>query len=390
MTRRDRSTHNLRNEIVGRFYDNGYFVEMTDLPVSTYYRQIVDYTERNSTQWDPFPGKWRVRPVQYLDYHATNAWWVDWIGHLGKPVTMSPQVRRPLHPDFVTGCVLFLPDEIRDEFCFEAFLEFDTQIKEEIQPLDFLSSLRELGQLIPKLSGNLIKDIASGYLTYEFGWKNFTQDLGHLWNIMSETEKKLQELRDSWGKVTHLVKLKEYDWPQPDQFDEVFYEPRVGYGWRYKLIAFKLQMRIGTYRFHQLQGLDSTINFIRAAGIALGLGSPIKAIWDALPFSFVVDWFTSIGSVLDETRLRHVFDGPWELRHPCHSQKIKAKIAVTQENLPMGRWIGPSQIYPAGEVFVTRYERQFGFPSSRIRSKILELSPKQLLLLAALGTARGA
>lgn len=359
------------------------------LQVSTWYREIRDQSGPTVRQWDPIPGRRAVKPVVYLDYHSTDMWWKGFIGHAYTPVTIEQPTRVPLRPDHLVVAVPFIPGDLVSEFGYQAFLKFDTQIKQELEPLDFLSSLRQLKDLIPKLTGSLTRDLASGLLTYEFGWKNFTQDVGHLYNIVSETEAKLQALRDSWGKEQHLVQKKVFDWVQPGDYDQMYYEPHPGYGFRYTLIKYKATLTVGTYRFHQLKDLDSALSFLRAAGVALGFGNPIKAVWDAIPGSFLINWFTSIGSFLESAGLRHLFSGPWELRHPCVSQKVKAKVHVTQENLNPGYYLMPNQVQDSGDVFVTRYKRDFGFPASIIRNKILELSPKQLLLLGALGTSKG-
>jgi len=390
MSRRDRVSNNFREEVVGRFYDNGYYQEMNDLPVMTWYRQIVDYPNEGHVGWNHLPGYRDVKPVQYLDFHATDAWWVNWIGHLDKLVIMFPAVRRPLYPTFVTGCVPLVPDDVIDEFSFQCFLDWDTQIKEDFQPFDFLSGLTEIKNLIPKLSGSLTKDVASGYLGYEFGWKNFAQDLNHLASLLSIVQGKLQALRDSWGKEQRLAKEKVLDWVQPDQQDELFYEPRPAYGWRYKLSKYRAVIHCGCYRFHKLKDLDSTLSFIRAAFTDLGLGNPLKAIWDAIPFSFVVNWFSTVGQLFDQQRVRHLFEGVWEIRHPCTSVRIDAVIACSQENLNHGVFIMPNQVYPAGEIFVKRYVRIPGISTAKIKSRILDLSPKQLLLLLALGAQKGA
>ena len=358
------------------------------IPVSTYFRQISD--KIGTRQWDPIPGRRAVKPVSYIDYRATDAWWQDFIGYGCSPVIILEQHRRPLHPDFITGAVPLLPEEDINDFGHQAFLDFDTQIKEEFQPLDFLSSLTQLKDLIPKLSGSLVKDVASGYLTYEFGWKNFIQDIGHLTSIVQETEDKLQALKDTWGKEEHLVRRKVFDSVSPSQFDHVLYEPRSGYAFRYRTVKYKNTLTVGTYRFHQLEGLDHYLAFTRAALVALGFGSPLKAIWDAIPFTFILEWFTNIGQTLSDANLRHLFSGVWELRHPCTSQKVKATVKCTQEHIArIDIPCMPTQVIDAGEIAVKRYERNFGFPLKQTRSRVLELSPKQLLLLAALGTSRG-
>lgn len=390
MSRRDRVSNNFRNEVVGRFYDGGYFVEMTDLPVMTWYRQIVDYPNDGHVGWHHLPGFRDVKPVQYLSFHClSDEWWSDWIGHLYKSVTMSPQVRRPLHNDFVTGCVPLVPDDVVDEFAFQCFLDWDTQIKEDFEPFDFLSSLGDVGDLIPNLTGSITKDLSSGILGDEFGRKNFIQDVEHLANLISGVQAKLQALRDSWGKEQRLVKRIRYDWIRPEQIDEVFYEPRPGYGWRYKLVKYQATINCGCYRFHQLKDLDSLLSFIRAAFTDLGLGNPLKAIWDAIPLSFLINWFSNIGQLFERQRIRHLFDGVWEIRHPCTSQKVEAVVHCTQENLNHGIFLMPNQVYDKGDIFVKRYVRTPGIPTLKIRSRIFDLSPKQLLLLAALGASQG-
>jgi hypothetical protein len=388
---RNRISDNFRNAVVGRFYDGSYDIEGTDLPVMTWYRQIIDYPSDGHSGWRSVPGHRDVKAVQYFDFHRlSDEWWSDWVGHQFKSVIMSPRERVPLHSELVAGCVPLVPDDVVDEFAFQCFLDWDTQIKAEFQPLDFLSSLGEIGDLIPSLSGDIGKDLSAGILGDEFGRKNFIQDVEHLSSLISIVQSKLQALRDTWGKEQRLVKRKVIESVRPEQIDEVFYEYRPGYGWRYSLVSYKATINCGCYRFHMLKDLDSTLSFIRAAFTDLGLGNPTQAIWDAIPLSFLINWFSNIGQVFDRQRIKHLFEGVWEIRHPCTSQKVEAVVRQTQENLSLGRFLMPDQVFPKGEIRVERYVRTPGIPTLRIRSRILDLSQSQLGLLAALSAGLGA
>lgn len=394
--KRVRTTTNYRMEPMYRIYHTDNRLEFS-IPVSTYYSQITDYINtRNSVG---FKGDYPITPVEHLTYKATDGFISDFVGVLGYMNILYSRNRIPLSPEWVDFLVPPVPEEILHEFAAEAFDSFDTQIVEKVQSLDFLGSIGDIGDLIPKITGDLASDAAGAYLGDEFGWKNLEQDVQNLTHLISDVQARLQELRNTYGKTVRLGYARSAGWSPmanlPLDRNEVYFHPEAGYGWRCELLEYECLLRAGGYRFHLLKDLDRTLSVIRGCFVALGLGNPIKAIWDAIPLSFIVGWLTNVGGLLSSRNIHHLFEGEWSIHHLSTSQTIKAKLRVRQHNLNEGSpvpWLGMplEQSFDPILVDAKRYVRYSGLPLEReFRLRLKAPNPKQLSLLVALATTFG-
>lgn len=108
---------------------------------------------------------------------------------------------------------------------------------------------------------------------------------------------------------------------------------------------------------HRLEGLDSLYGVIRLANLYSGLNKPFKIAWNAIPFSFVVDWVVNVSSILDKLALP-VFTGQYQLYDPWWS--LKASCFDERQFLPIAAAGNPVQNYL--KFRVTRYLRVPGVP----------------------------
>jgi hypothetical protein len=121
--------------------------------------------------------------------------------------------------------------------------------------------------------------------------------------------------------------------------------------------------------------------FIRTMIGALGLNNPVKAFWNTVPLSFVVDWFFNVSQHLEHlTRLNPAVG--WNVTNMTNSVTYKIKFSVQQIGYPgnsSSETIGP-------EYFINQrvYERGVGlsFPWELLNPE--ELSSSQLTLLLAM------
>jgi hypothetical protein len=281
-----------------------------------------------------------------------------------------------------------IPDSLWKSLANEAFNDFATQIPDEISIANFGWELRELGSLIPKIERSLSKTAASGYLNYSFGWKPFVADLNTLYNLCSTLNAKIQHLRDTWGKETRLGmfranvneinNLSDYDFSY-QAFDIVKFH--------YRLRGYRCDFRAGGYLYHKLDGLNDISGYIRALIVSLGLSNPLKVIWNALPYSFVVDWFTGLSGKLDTLSV-NPFKGTWIVSRRSVSMFETADWDVSVEFTGDVRppLFGTEQ--PLGTVQVQRYGRLPNLPvSDSFLSELFLTTPtpkQQSLLLAML------
>ncbi|DAD51880.1 TPA_asm: maturation protein, partial [ssRNA phage Gerhypos.1_24] len=234
----------------------------------------------------------------------------------------------------------------------QAFEALIPQIPQEVSLPNFLYELRELADLIPKIEDSLIKSAAGGYLTYSFGYAPLIGDLRKLANLAETVAARLQYLRDTWGRETRLSFESTWETTAPDtvvyNFGEVY---------TYRRLSFKGIFRAGGYLFHMLEDLDSKIGTLRGLVGALGFNNPLGVLWEAIPFSFVVDWFTRIGNAISRSAVQP-FVGPWELRRVSHSYHMSGTWSYTV-TFPNGysptKWEVAAGSYDA-------YQREVGLP----------------------------
>lgn len=267
-------------------------------------------------------------------------------------------------------------DESWKVFAANAFNSFATQIPTEVGLANFTWELRELSALIPKLDRTLQGSVSGGYLNFSFGWKPFVSDLQKLGGILNTVSAKIQHLRDTYGKKTRLGLFQANVVEPPSHLVQ---DVVLGSGavLRWTLHGYRSDLRAGGYLFHQLRGLYDTYGYIRALLVAVGLDNPVKAIWQAIPYSFVADWFTGFGPHLDRLSI-NPFKGQWEVSD------------FTSSNLTVAKWRvdqvvdSTSEVYPLGFVDARKYTRISRLPVPSAFEGLTVPSPQQLLLFDAM------
>jgi hypothetical protein len=268
----------------------------------------------------------------------------------------------------------------------DAFNAFYEQIPTEVSIPNFLWELREIKALIPRLQSSLTKTASGGYLNFQFGWKPFLDDLRKLWALTDTVRSRLEYLKSTYGRKTRIGLFQDItsqiegryqgysDWhwfADPPRKD-------VDFQGNFKVREFRTVLRAGGYLYHELQGLDDSLTQVKAFSSALGLNNPLRAVWNALPYSFVVEWFTNIGGLFDRLSIQP-FSGEWTISNPTWSFKSTAVIDAYQR---FGDKTD-ANTHLLATITAERYQRFVGLPvPASIFS--LELTSKQQLLLLAL------
>lgn len=258
----------------------------------------------------------------------------------------------------------------------EAFVSFSTEVPEIVSIANFIYELREIRSLIPKISKSLIKTTSGGLLNLEFGWKPLISDLKKLGSIMSEVEKRIAFLIRYNGERRRLGFTKEIPYPGTLPVSSMYYV-YPNFPIRYKLVDYRALFRAGGFVFQSLDGLNSELSQIRAFSAALGLNNPTKIIWNALPYSFVVDWFANVGGQLDRLAIQP-YEGKYELSNMTCSLTQSYYVEVWQE-YHLARNL-PRQV---GTIRIDVYNRSVGLPVGATVS-LLSPNQKQQLLGSAL------
>lgn len=271
----------------------------------------------------------------------------------------------------------FIADRYRD-----ALQKWETSFPESLSLANFLYELKDLKNLIPRIKG--MKTLPNGFLSYEFGWKPLISDLKKLSKVIKDTIKRLEFLRSVNNKWIQSHYAKEYFTPPFDRIGPFISEvPHVGMGDR-NVEVYHGKITISAYTKIRVQGLDSDIAFLRAFILALGLDNPGKIVWNAIPYSFVVDWFVKLDDY--QKPLFKVFPVQLEVRHCTWSYKERGSIV--ESKLLNNPGSNTSTRRDLGAIAFRRYERGVRIPIEPGSLQFTSLTSKQQWLLAALISQR--
>lgn len=279
------------------------------------------------------------------------------------------------------------PDEILKENARKALRRFFKQIPEEVEGFNFLYELKRLHELIPRALASIAATIAAGYLSWEFGWAPFLSDLRKIVNITDTVHRRLQYLRDTWGKKTRLHHSIKDVWQPP----AVPYYVETGenpFRTRADRVEYRCDIKVTAWLTHHLDGLNDKLTEIRALAIALGFANPLKAIWNAIPFSFIIDWLLGASTVFDELGITSISQGDFWVYRPTYSVSVNGTLRLGQYTSwvwPLG-WV-PSSLKSRGTVRVRHYSRRLGVPSLPDLFDLDALTSKQASLLLAIAVS---
>jgi hypothetical protein len=263
--------------------------------------------------------------------------------------------------------------------------QFFTQVPEEVSLPNFAWEMQELGGLIPKLQHGMStfdgarKTAAGGFLGYSFGTAPFIGDLEKLTTLLTVVDARIKQLKESYGKRTNLTAYfpNVVGIPAVRQLD---YGGQAGSLWPVWLRFHRTDVRFHGHLYHELEGLDSVGGKVRALLAATGFANPLKVVWEAIPFSFFVDWFSGISSLLTDVRA-NPFQGRYEVSNLTYSVRSVSDFVIYQTNT-MG--LSNDILGAVGSVRFSRFVRYVGWPERFLGFNPEGLSPQQQLLYLAL------
>lgn len=276
----------------------------------------------------------RYKPVDhYHSVHVSHVHSAGWVNFDGAQITpISRWIPVPLHESFPAEVRLPLVPSGVVALCVDrAFLALSEQVPTEVNLYNFGWELREIGSLLPRIADGLSRTVSGQYLTLQFGWKPMAADLKSLGSILKTVEKRLAYLRETWGKRVRVGYFEKVN-------VDISRSPRtvcsMAHGkWDTNLtpIDYACQFRAGGFLYHELERLSGVEGTLRAASSALGLLDPVEAVWNAIPFSFVLDWFGRIGNVLSRLDRLQPFSGLWEISDVGYSISERLTCRVEYE-----------------------------------------------------------
>lgn len=284
-----------------------------------------------------------------------------------------------------TGKILApISDVDAGNFCRSALDEWTMTVPSAISIANFFYELKDLPSLIVKIQG--AKTLPNGFLAYEFGWKPLLADLKTLATIIPETIKKLEHLRSINGNWRRVHFRKEL--PMRSNFtlngSELLYPYQTGV----TLVSvdnYRSWWTASALIRTSIPDIDSDIGFLKAFLLAMGLNNPAKIVWNAIPYSFVVDWFLKLS---DRMKPLKVYNQSLDVRNFCYSVKEQGVCRLGTGTTMATTVSGALAFREVGLCTFRRYERKVTLPVGYGTLQLSTLSTEQQALLIALISQR--
>jgi hypothetical protein len=335
--------------------------------------------------------RWNVHPCSHTVFElGTSAYFprVHSTGDNNVQTYVTPSyIMSPISTTDLEAICPPVPISVLHPFALEAFNYFSTIWPEDLSLAEFVQGLVELKALLPSVQETMTKTLSGGFLNYKFGWESLLGDLNSINSMFTTVRERIEYLKRTNGVPTRLGFHRNSIW-----VPSTLNVPTFGTsGWdtiktRHTLIESRSDFQATCTIVNTLDFLDGVVGWIRALSGALGLNNPVKAFWNVIPFSFVVDWFIKVDKRLDNlTRINPAVG--WSILNATCSVKTSYRVKTEFSTLYNGSyWVYVNPGYYTG----TRYVRFVGLPVKVDDiTPVSDLTPEQLVLFLALLNQQG-
>jgi len=325
------------------------------------------------------------------------------------------QVEAETRVHYATGYARARPD--RPEASVGQFL---IELR-DIPTIPFRRGIQKFRSLSQRTGGNIrwipkvlvrelldFRNLGSEYLNGVFGWKPFVRDCQSMFKLWQKLDQRIAQLvRENGKSIRRKAQVKrESDTTQ---------EPLKTFGWAYANVrggppnwmfdggsAYRVTTswseRVwfsGSFRYY-VPDIGSSLWTIRAKQALFGVLPTPELLWEVLPWSWLIDWFSNVGDIyanlspgaVDNLTVDHSFI----MRHVTY--KKQAQVDSWHSELPYGGSPGLQSGWPAHRghyVSTEKWEikaRVGGGNPFGLNVHLPDLNPGQLAILAALGISR--
>jgi hypothetical protein len=198
------------------------------------------------------------------------------------------------------------------------------------QALNAIYELRELPRMLQqRLSHNNLKDIGNYYLALKFGWEPLLRDIRNFVITQRNAQDRLaQLLRDNGKPVRRSIVLHDDSstvYTSGNSYGALMPTLITGFyqgvtpSWRSSTISGEKIWASARFRYWLPGGPRGVIWRRRMLARIFGLRPSPKVVWDALPWTWLADWFVDVGSMLENLDTgvadRLAADYCWIMRH---------------------------------------------------------------------------
>lgn len=298
-----------------------------------------------------------------------------------------------------------------------SFTKMNTQIPTDVSIPNFLLELADFKESFAHYKkavtkrGLRIKDVPgwanSTFLDFNFNLLPFVGDMIKITQVYDRVAKRIDFLKRNrgmpvrqsfyngalWDENPHVGTeinrnihsgpfytegynpVPPYDWYMGNQGGT---DHQYGYT-SLKLIDYRASFSASWILVQDLVGLDDAWAQLRGLIAGTGFNNPAKIIWNAIPFSFIVDWMVPFGKALDLLAVQP-FYGKWDVYDVCNS--VKETAVIEQDRV----YSGYQQGYEHNRNLITvqRYSRWLGLDLDVSSFDPTDLTKQQQSLLASL------
>jgi hypothetical protein len=279
-------------------------------------------------------------------------------------------------------------------------------VKHVKQLLSSAAKIQSVSKLLTEAKRS-VQSLADVWLQANFGIKPLIGDLQAIYKVLHETHKKLNVLLASSGKLTK--RHYKYSWHAENATTTVldagvpFPYPLSGYRWPLTKCTLGRRITSDVYVYHAELELDYSFSVFQeeyalllAYQDALGININPGVVWNAIPYSFVVDWVANIGDFLDRFSVQ-LMTPTINIRRFCWSIKRERSVgqSLTVEPDAHGdilSWAFPQkrvQNYPVRGYRESFYKRSVSVAPSGDSLQTSGISLKELSLGLALLVPQG-
>lgn len=162
---------------------------------------------------------------------------------------------------------------------------------------NFLAELDEIPGLVRLWRKNLglVKNVAGGFLNYKFGWKPLMGEIETTIKALIATRREIANFEKACNVLFHRSKGMLNETQSISGADTYSAETQT----KWKATLKQSCVAHIVYRPLPVYAVGELDRRIRGYLDALGFELNPSIIWDALPFTFVVDWFFNVGGFLE-------------------------------------------------------------------------------------------
>jgi len=249
----------------------------------------------------------------------------------------------------------------------------------------FIGELRELPALFKIAGKSLLKRGANAYLSYQYGWKPLISDLHKMLDFQAHVMKREKELRNLYGKggLRRTFQLST-DTASSVSNSGIFLESSLFSLVSNQQFVDTTRRRWATARWvptvDKLPQTDAELHKLARTAV-YGLSANASTAWNLIPFTWLVDWFSSCGDFFDAQRnvVGATCSSACLMTHTKTIHRFE-KVVLMSSGFTSAKF-GP------GKVVVEDKLRTFG-TSPSIAADLHFLSGNQLSILGALGIQR--